>query len=84
LRDHLWIRFRQRFRLGDGLFHFQCAIVILNAEMPKVLALPTVKAVLAEQGFDADPGSPEEMSRRIADDVVNLRKVAETVGIGAK
>jgi tripartite-type tricarboxylate transporter receptor subunit TctC len=56
----------------------------LNAEMLKVLALPKVKAVLAEQGFDADPGSPDEMSRRIADDVVNLRKIAETVGIRAK
>jgi tripartite-type tricarboxylate transporter receptor subunit TctC len=56
----------------------------LNAEMLKVLALPKVKAVLAEQGFDAEPGSPEEMSRRIADDVVKLRKVAETVGIRAK
>jgi tripartite-type tricarboxylate transporter receptor subunit TctC len=56
----------------------------LNAEMLKVLALPKVKAVLAEQGFDADPGSPNEMSRRIADDVVNLRKIAEMVGIRAK
>jgi tripartite-type tricarboxylate transporter receptor subunit TctC len=56
----------------------------LNAEMLKVLALPKVKAVLAEQGFDADPGLPDEMSRRIADDVVNLRKIAETVGIRAK
>jgi tripartite-type tricarboxylate transporter receptor subunit TctC len=56
----------------------------LNAEMLKALALPKVKAVLAEQGFDADPGSPDEMSRRIADDVVNLRKIAETVGIRAK
>jgi tripartite-type tricarboxylate transporter receptor subunit TctC len=56
----------------------------LNAEVLKVLALPKVKAVLAEQGFDADPGSPDEMSRRIADDVVNLRTIAETVGIRAK
>jgi tripartite-type tricarboxylate transporter receptor subunit TctC len=56
----------------------------LNAEMLKVLAMPKVKAVLAEQGFDADPGSPDEMSRRIADDVANLRKIAETVGIRAK
>jgi tripartite-type tricarboxylate transporter receptor subunit TctC len=56
----------------------------LNAEMLKVLALPKVRAVLAEQGFDADPGSPDEMSRRIADDVVNLRKIAATVGIRAK
>jgi tripartite-type tricarboxylate transporter receptor subunit TctC len=56
----------------------------LNAEMLKVLALPKVKAVLAEQGFDADPGSPDEMSRRIADDVVNLRKIAETIGIRTK
>jgi tripartite-type tricarboxylate transporter receptor subunit TctC len=56
----------------------------LNAEMRSVLALPKVKAVLAEQGFDAEPGSPEAMSQRIADDVVRLRKIAETVGVSSK
>jgi tripartite-type tricarboxylate transporter receptor subunit TctC len=56
----------------------------LNAEIRNVLALPKVKAALAEQGFDAEPGSPEAMSQRIADDVVRLRKIAETVGVSSK
>jgi tripartite-type tricarboxylate transporter receptor subunit TctC len=56
----------------------------LNAEMRNVLALSKVKTVLAEQGFDAEPGSPEAMSQRIADDVISLRKIAETAGISPR
>ena len=56
----------------------------LNAEMRNVLALSKVRAVLAEQGFDAEPGPPEAMSQRIADDVINLRKIAETAGVAPR
>jgi tripartite-type tricarboxylate transporter receptor subunit TctC len=56
----------------------------LNGEMGNVLALPKVRAVLAEQGFEAEPGSSEAMSQRIADDVINLRKIAETAGISPR
>jgi tripartite-type tricarboxylate transporter receptor subunit TctC len=56
----------------------------LNLEMAAVLALPKVKTVLAEQGFDAEPGTPDGMSERISRDVVKLREIAEKTGLRSK
>jgi tripartite-type tricarboxylate transporter receptor subunit TctC len=53
----------------------------MNREMSEVLALPKVVAVLSEQGFETEPGSPEAMSERISNDVIKLREVAEKTGL---
>jgi len=53
----------------------------LNSEMLKVLAIPRVNAALADQGFEATPGTPEAMMERIAHDVIEFRMVAEKAGL---
>jgi tripartite-type tricarboxylate transporter receptor subunit TctC len=53
----------------------------LNREVRAALTLPDVKQRLIEGGNVAIPSTPEEMRRKVADDMARWRKVIDTAGI---
>jgi tripartite-type tricarboxylate transporter receptor subunit TctC len=55
----------------------------LNTEVLAVLANPEVQGLLAKQGIELDPGSPEQLAARIRADIDKWREVIRGAGIGA-
>jgi tripartite-type tricarboxylate transporter receptor subunit TctC len=55
----------------------------LNLEMSAILALPEIKNALLQQGMTAEPGSPEDLGRRISGDISKWREVVAKAGIRA-
>jgi tripartite-type tricarboxylate transporter receptor subunit TctC len=53
----------------------------LNREVSAILNEPDVRAALAKQGVEAEPGSPEALGARIRDDVRKWREVITSAGI---
>ena len=53
----------------------------LNREVSAILNEPDVRAALAKQGVEAEPGSPEALGARIRDDVKKWREVITSAGI---
>ena len=53
----------------------------LNREVTAILNEPDVRAALAKQGVEAEPGSPEALGARIRDDVKKWREVITSAGI---
>jgi tripartite-type tricarboxylate transporter receptor subunit TctC len=53
----------------------------LNREVTAILNEPDVRAALAKQGVEAEPGSPEALGARIRDDVKKWRDVITSAGI---
>jgi tripartite-type tricarboxylate transporter receptor subunit TctC len=53
----------------------------LNREVTAILNEPDVRAALAKQGVEAEPGSPEALGARIRDDVKKWREVITNAGI---
>ena len=53
----------------------------LNREVSTILNEPDVRAALAKQGVEAEPGSPEALGARIRDDVKKWREVITSAGI---
>jgi tripartite-type tricarboxylate transporter receptor subunit TctC len=53
----------------------------LNREVTAILNEPDVRAALAKQGVEAEPGSPEALGTRIRDDVRKWREVITSAGI---
>jgi len=56
----------------------------LNAEVLAILANPEVQSLLAKQGIELDPGSPEQLAARIRADIDKWREVIRGAGIGAQ
>jgi tripartite-type tricarboxylate transporter receptor subunit TctC len=56
-------------------------IARLNREVTAILNDPEVRAALAKQGVDAEPGSPEALGARIRDDGKKWREVITSAGI---
>ena len=56
----------------------------LNAEVLAILANPEVQSLLAKQGIELDPGSPEQLAARIRADIDKWRDVIRSAGIGAQ
>ena len=55
----------------------------LNADFNKALNDPAVKARLIEAGAEGDPGSSEDMRKRLQTELQKWKKVIETAGIKA-
>ena len=53
----------------------------LNREVTTILNEPDVRAALAKQGVEAEPGSPDALGARIRDDVKKWREVITSAGI---
>ena len=51
--------------------------------MTAILALPEITDALLQQGMTAEPGSPEDLGRRISGDISKWREVVAKAGIGA-
>jgi len=58
-------------------------IARLNAETAKVLALPDVKARLDATGMVPETSSPEELGRKIDDEIAKWAKVVKALGLTA-
>jgi tripartite-type tricarboxylate transporter receptor subunit TctC len=56
----------------------------LNAEVLAILANPEVQSLLAKQGIELDPGSPEQLAARIRTDIDKWREVIRGAGISAQ
>ncbi len=56
----------------------------LNQEMSAVLRSPEIANALLQQGMTVEPGSPEELGRRIANDLVKWRAAVTKAGIKAE
>jgi tripartite-type tricarboxylate transporter receptor subunit TctC len=53
----------------------------LNREVTAILNEPDVRAALAKQGVEAEPGSSEALGARIRDDLKKWRDVITSAGI---
>jgi tripartite-type tricarboxylate transporter receptor subunit TctC len=56
-------------------------IARLNREVTAVLSDPEVRATLAQQGIEPEPGSPEALGARIRADVQKWREVMVSAGV---
>jgi tripartite-type tricarboxylate transporter receptor subunit TctC len=56
----------------------------LNAETTKALGTSDVKSVIASQGSEAMPGSPEQFADHIRSEIARIGKIARTAGIKAE
>ena len=57
------------------------AIALLNRQIGAALADPTVKAKFADLGIDARGGPPEEIGKRLVDDIAKWTDVVTKAGI---
>ena len=55
----------------------------VNAELVRIMAMPDMVARFAALGAEAQTGSPQELSRLVASEVVKWKKVIQTAGIKA-
>ena len=53
----------------------------LNSEMTKILAMPDVRTALAAQGFEPNPGTPEQLSNFIKAEIAKFTKLAKATNI---
>jgi tripartite-type tricarboxylate transporter receptor subunit TctC len=53
----------------------------LNAEIVRAMQLPEVKEMLAKQGYDAAPSTPEEFGNLIRNDLAKWNKVVKASGM---
>jgi tripartite-type tricarboxylate transporter receptor subunit TctC len=56
----------------------------LNREINAVLGLAQIKASMAQQGLELEPGPPEALAKRIGTDIDKWRKVISQAGIKAE
>ena len=56
----------------------------LNQEMTAILASPEITDALIQQGMTAEPGSPQDLGKRISSDVGKWRAAVSKVGIKAE
>lgn len=56
----------------------------LNAETVKVLARADVKATLAAQGLEVNPGAPEQFGAYIKSEIARFAKIGKAAGIKAE
>jgi tripartite-type tricarboxylate transporter receptor subunit TctC len=56
----------------------------LNAETVKVLARADVKATLAAQGLEVNPGSPEQFAAYIKSEIARFTRIGKAAGIKAE
>jgi tripartite-type tricarboxylate transporter receptor subunit TctC len=56
----------------------------LNQEMSEILILPEITNALLQQGMTAEPGSPEDLGRRIGGDIGKWRDAVTKAGIKAE
>jgi tripartite-type tricarboxylate transporter receptor subunit TctC len=56
----------------------------LNAETAKVLARADVKATLAAQGLEVNPGSPEQFAAYIKSEIARFTRIGKAAGIKAE
>ena len=56
-------------------------VVKLNTELNRMLQDPASREVLAREGADPLPGTPEEFANTLASDIVKWAKVVKTAGI---
>jgi tripartite-type tricarboxylate transporter receptor subunit TctC len=56
----------------------------LNREINAVLGLAQIKASMAQQGLELEPGPPEALANRIGTDIDKWRKVISQAGIKAE
>jgi tripartite-type tricarboxylate transporter receptor subunit TctC len=56
----------------------------LNGAMRDVLSDPEVIATLQQQSLEPDPGKPEDVTRRISDEIRKWRQLADAIGIKAE
>jgi tripartite-type tricarboxylate transporter receptor subunit TctC len=59
-------------------------IARLNREIVTLLGEPNVKASLAKQGVEAEPGTPEALAARIRTDIEKWREVIRNAGISGR
>jgi tripartite-type tricarboxylate transporter receptor subunit TctC len=59
----------------------QAVVARLNRELVDVLNQPEAKAALTAQGMDTEPGTPEALRTRIANDIEKWRAVVTKAGI---
>jgi tripartite-type tricarboxylate transporter receptor subunit TctC len=56
-------------------------VTLLNADVAKVLAMPEVKELLAKQGLEAAPSTPEGLGRELKSDVAKFGKLLRDAGV---
>ena len=56
----------------------------LNAETVKVLNRTDVKATLAAQGLEVNPGSPEQFAAYIKSEIARVTRIGKAAGIKAE
>ena len=50
-------------------------VALLNADLAKILAMPNVKELLAKQGLEATPSTPEALENELKSDIAKYRKL---------
>lgn len=53
----------------------------IYTDMTKVLAMPDVKEALAKQGFEPNPGTPEQFAKFISAEIAKFTKLAKATNI---
>ena len=56
----------------------RAVVARLNRELRAVLEEPDIRRRLTEQGGDVQPGSPEDMTRKVASDIAKWQRIVET------
>jgi tripartite-type tricarboxylate transporter receptor subunit TctC len=56
----------------------------LNAEVSQILGVPETRALLAQRGIEATPGTPEQFAALLAADLARWQKVVATARVSAE